>query len=76
MLACRGSPAIAARYAKLAEMGTSCRGKGLRGTAIGWQSDELPGADAFVVELGAGAISGEAARRHARAAATIAREGG
>ncbi len=67
VLACRGRPAIAARYAKLAGMGTSCRGKGLRGTAISWQNDALPGSDAFVVELGAGAISGRAPPRAPRA---------
>jgi murein peptide amidase A len=75
VLACRGRPAIAARYAKLAKMDTSCRGRGLPGTAIGWEKAAIPGADAFVVELAAGAISGSAARRHARAAATVA-EGG
>ena len=31
VLACRGRPAIAARYAKLVRMGTSCRGNGLPG---------------------------------------------
>ena len=71
VLACRGRPAIAARYAKLAKMGTSCRGRGLHGTAISWEKAAL-GSDAFVVELAAGRISGASARRHARAAATIA----
>ncbi len=55
-------------------MDTSCRGRGLHGTAISWSGPEL-GADAFVVELDAGAISGRSARRHARAAATLAEDG-
>jgi len=75
VLACRGRPAIAARYAKLVRMRTSCRGKGLRGTVIGWENAELPGTSAFVVELPEGAISGRAARRHAGAAIAVA-EGG
>ena len=54
VLACRGTPEAAVRYAKLAGMRTSCRGKGLRGTAISWQRDALPGSQAFVVEFGAG----------------------
>jgi protein MpaA len=75
VLACRGRPAIAARYAKLVRMRTSCRGKGLRGTVIGWENAEMPGTSAFVVELPGGAISGRAARRHAGAAIAVA-EGG
>ena len=74
MLACRGRPAIAARYAKLVRMGTSCRGNGLPGTAISWTNAKL-GGDAFVVELKGGSISGQGARRHARAAATVAEDG-
>jgi protein MpaA len=75
VLACRGRPAIAARYAKLVRMRTSCRGKGLPGTVIGWENAEMPGTSAFVVELPGGAISGRAARRHAGAAIAVA-EGG
>jgi len=71
VLACRGRPKLAARYAKLAKMRTSCRGKNLRGTAISWQNAEL-GGTAFVVEFPAGKISKPTARRHARALATIA----
>ncbi len=74
VLACRGRPQIAARYAKLAQMGTSCRGRGLPGTAINWTRARL-GSEAFVVELAAGGISGKAARRHARAVAAIAEAG-
>jgi hypothetical protein len=75
VLACRGRPALAARYAALARMRTSCRGRGLPGTAIGWEKEELPGATSFVVEFGGGPVSARAARRHARAAAIIARDG-
>lgn len=75
VLACKGRPAIAARYAKLAGMRTSCRGRGLPGTAIGWQREKLEGSDAFVVEFGPGGLSDRAARRHARAAAIIGRDG-
>lgn len=75
VLACGGRPAIAARYASLARTRTSCRGRGLRGTAISWQRNELPASDAFVVEFGDGAISGRTARRHARAAALVGRDG-
>lgn len=75
VLACRGRPEIAARYAKLAGMGTSCRGRRLPGTAIGWEGAAVPGAEAFVVEFPAGAIAKGAARRHARAAAIIAADG-
>ncbi len=75
VLACRGRPALAARYAKLVGMRTSCRGNGLRGTVISWENAELPESHAFVVELPAGAIRARAARRHAEAAITLA-EGG
>ena len=75
VLACRGRPAVAARYAKLVRMRTTCRGKGLRGTVISWENAELPDSQAFVVELPAGAISARAARRHAGAAIAVA-EGG
>ena len=71
VLACRGRPKLAARYARLAKLRTSCRGRGLRGTAIGWQKAAVGGA-AFVVEFPAGSVSQRTARRHARAFATIA----
>jgi protein MpaA len=73
VLACRGRPKLAARYAKLAKLRTSCRGRGLRGTAIGWQNATV-GGTAFVVEFPAGRVSQRTARRHARAFATIARD--
>src|SRR6185295_7377990 len=43
VLACHGAPQLAAEYAKLVGMGTSCRGKGLRGTAITWEMHTFPG---------------------------------
>jgi murein peptide amidase A len=74
VLACHGSPQIAARYAKLVGMHTSCRGAGLRGTAITWEMSVLPQSTAFVVEMPAGTISANTADRQARAALTIAGE--
>src|SRR5206468_1515061 len=47
VLACRGRPPIAAEYAKLVGMRTSCRGKGLHGTAITWEMHAFPGSAAF-----------------------------
>jgi protein MpaA len=72
VLACRGRPPIAAEYAKLVGMRTSCRGKGLHGTAITWEMNTFPGSAAFVVEMPPGKISGGAADRQARAALTVA----
>jgi protein MpaA len=72
VLACHGEPAEAARYAKLVGMRTSCRGMGLRGTAISWEQHVIPGSTAFVVEFPAGKVSGRTAARHAGAAVTIA----
>jgi protein MpaA len=72
VLACLGRPPIAAEYAKLVGMQTSCRGKGLHGTAITWEMHEFPGSSAFVVEMPPGTISGGSADRQARAALTVA----
>jgi murein peptide amidase A len=72
VLACRGRPQAAVEYAKLVGMRTSCRGKGLRGTAISWHRHTIPGSTAFVVEVPAGKVSGGTATRHARAALTLA----
>lgn|SRR4249919_1485046 len=72
VLACRGRPPIAAEYAKLVGMTTSCRGKGLHGTAITWEMHTFPGSAAFVVEMPSGAISGGSADRQARAALSVA----
>jgi protein MpaA len=72
VLACRGRPPIAAEYAKLVGMRTSCRGKGLHGTAITWETHAFPGSAAFVVEMPAGKIGGATADRQATAALTVA----
>jgi hypothetical protein len=53
-------------------MRTSCRGKGLHGTAISWETHAFPGSSAFVVEMPGGEITGASADRQARAALTIA----
>ena len=74
VLACKGKPKLAARYAKLVKMRGSCRGKGLRGTAISWENAEV-GGTAFVVEFPKGSVSQRTAQRHARAVATIADDG-
>lgn len=76
VLACKGNPEAAFRYARLAGMRTSCRGRSLRGTAISWQRHALRGSQAFVVELGARGLTQRIARRHARALATIAADAG
>jgi len=75
VLACRGKPRVAARYAKVAGIRTSCRGKGLPGTAISWQKHRFPGTNAFVVEFGPKQINHRVARRNARAAVTVIRGG-
>jgi protein MpaA len=72
VLACNGDPALAVRYANLAGMRTSCRGRGLRGTAIGWEKATISGATAWVVEFPGGSISSATVRRHARAAREVA----
>jgi murein peptide amidase A len=75
VLACHGSPRVAVQYAKLVGMATSCRGKGLRGTVISWETRIVPESEAFVVELPPGKITGRSASRQARAVLTVA-EGG
>ena len=72
VLACHGTPRIAAEYAKLVGMKTSCRGAGLRGTAISWQTHEISGSSAFVVEMSPGGIGERTTLRQARAALTVA----
>jgi murein peptide amidase A len=72
VLACHGRPRVALEYARLVHMGTSCRGEGLRGTAITWETHIFPGSSAFVVEMPPGGISGTSADRQARAALTLA----
>jgi murein peptide amidase A len=72
VLACRGNPQVAVEYARLVGMRTSCRGAGLRGTAISWETHFVPDSAAFVVEMRAGGISGRSVSRQARAALTVA----
>jgi protein MpaA len=72
VLACHGNPQVAVEYARLVGMRTSCRGNGLRGTAITWETHTFPGSSAFVVEMPPGGISGRTTSRQARAAVTIA----
>jgi len=72
VLACHGRPPVAAEYAMLVRMGTSCRGKGLRGTAITWEAHAVHDGSAFVVEMPPGRISSRGAKRQARAALTVA----
>jgi hypothetical protein len=72
VLGCGDGAVVQRRYARLAGMRTSCRGRGLTGTATSWQNNVVGGGTAFVVELGAGAVGNATARRHARAAAMVA----
>ena len=72
VLACHGNPRVAVEYARLVGMGTSCRGAGLRGTAISWETHTVPGSSAFVVEMPPGRISGRSALQQARGALTVA----
>jgi protein MpaA len=72
VLACRGRPRLAVEYANLVGMRTSCRGTGLRGTAISWETHTISGSAAFVVELGSGGLRGRVADRHARAVLALA----
>ena len=72
VLACRGRPPVAAEYAKLVGMRTSCRGKGLHGTAISWETHVFPGSSAFVVEVPPGKLTAGSADRQARAALRVA----
>jgi protein MpaA len=72
---CHGPARKQRRYARIADLPLKrCRGHRLRGTATSWQNHRLPGT-AFVVELPSGELSSSAARRHARAAAKVARSG-
>jgi hypothetical protein len=75
LLPCHGRARLRKRYARIARMPVKrCRGQRLRGTATSWQNRRLPGT-AFVVELPGGELPNSAARRHARAAAKVARSG-
>jgi protein MpaA len=68
---CSGPADLQRRYAKVAHMRTSCRGDGLRGTAITWQNAHFPGTQAMVVELDGGKIGKRTVRRNARAVAAV-----
>jgi hypothetical protein len=73
---CRGDARLERRYSRLSGLPLKrCRGRRLTGTATSWQEHRFPRTEAFVVELGRGGISARAARRHARAAAIVARDG-
>jgi murein peptide amidase A len=72
VLACHGRPGIAAHFAKLVHMGTSCMGSADRGTAIKWENHTIAGSAAFVVEMPPGRVAGRTARRHARSLLAIA----
>ena len=73
---CRGDARLERRYSELSGLPLErCRGEGLTGTATSWQEHRFPRTTAFVVELGAGGVGAAGARRHARAAAIIARDG-
>ena len=72
LVPCHGKAKVQRRYARIAGERTSCRGHDAPGTAIDWQNRKLPGL-AFVVELGAGELGDGELRRHARAAAAVAR---
>ena len=72
VLACHGNPRIAVEYARLVGMRTSCRGAGLRGTAISWETHTVPGSSAFVVEMPPGRVSGRSALQQARGALMVA----
>jgi hypothetical protein len=75
LLPCHGPAPVQRRYARIAHFPTKrCRGARLPGTATSWQNHNLPGT-AFVVELRAGELANREARRHARAAATVAASG-
>jgi Zinc carboxypeptidase/N-acetylmuramoyl-L-alanine amidase len=75
LLPCHGPARVQRRYAQIARFPTDrCRGAHLHGTAMNWQNHKFPGR-AFVVELRAGELPNDQARRHARAAVKVARSG-
>jgi protein MpaA len=61
-----GRMGLARRYARLVGL-PLVHLTGLRGTATSWQRHELPGTEAFVVELPGGRLRPQEARRFARA---------
>jgi zinc carboxypeptidase/N-acetylmuramoyl-L-alanine amidase-like protein len=75
LLPCHGPAPAQRRYARISGLPTKrCRGQRLRGTATSWQNHRSSGT-AFVVELPGGELPNRQARRHARAAATVASRG-
>jgi N-acetylmuramoyl-L-alanine amidase len=73
---CRGDASLQGLYSRLSRLPLKrCRAEHLHGTAISWQNHSFPGSTAFVVELNGGPISARAARRHARAAVRVTRDG-
>ncbi len=73
LVPCNDTRRVARRYARLSglENRDGCDPY-LPGTAVGWQHHGF-GTAAFVVELAGGSLSDAQVRRHARAAATVAR---
>ena len=69
-----GDRRIERRYAQLAGLPFRRYGD-LPGVFTGWQNHAFPRSTAFVVELPGGSLSPRAARRHANAVLTLAREG-
>jgi protein MpaA len=64
---------IEARYAKLVGLPFNRHYPFAPGRATYWQHAHVPGSTAFVVEFGAGSLTPQVARRHARAVLAIAR---
>ena len=68
----RGDRSLQRRYARRSGLPLDSLGF-LPGVATGWQNHAFPRDTAFVVELPAGRLSGDGARRHARAVLELAR---
>jgi len=66
-----GQVAIKRRFARLAGLGLA-RLRREPGSVVGWENHRDPAATAFVVELPAGALSSQRARRFAHAVLTVA----
>jgi murein peptide amidase A len=66
-----GQVAIERRFARLAGLGLA-RLRREPGSVVGWENHRDPAATAFVVELPAGALSSQRARRFAHAVLTVA----
>ena len=66
-----GNRAVARRYARIAGLAATCL-PFLPGTAPGWSNRKLPGTTSFVVELPAGQLAADAARRYVEAIEAVA----